>query len=337
MFEAPDLGLGDEPDFGGVPATSAAPAHDEGPDMPEPAWPGEGSGVMFEPDLGGPLGSPDSLLASPNTASPAGGHAEDAGTNGHHETPGISWDAPADEDLEVDLTGALDAIGTTPTVSVNDALGKAVSRPVRPDGAQNAAGPGAGPMAGMTGTGTALAAEQIAPVMGEIRINPKASSPEPGSADVIGEPDHAELDAAFEELREQAAGELAKLPQHDKAARLMRMGETYLSAGMMDEARTALEQASGDPRFRFRAMAALGRLYRRHNQPVEALRWLEQAAEASAPSADDGRALLYDLADTLERTGEGTRALATWLDLLAEQDDYRDVRARVDRLVRTQS
>ena len=114
----------------------------------------------------------------------------------------------------------------------------------------------------------------------------------------------------------------------------MRMGETYLAAGMMDEARTALEQAAADPRFRFRAMAALGRLYEHHDQPVEALRWLEQAAEASAPNADDGRALLYDLADTLkQRRG---RALATWLDLLSEQDDYRDVRSRIDRLVRTQ-
>jgi hypothetical protein len=306
--------------------------------MPEPAWPGEGSGVMFEPDLGGPLGSPDSLLASPDTASPLGAHAEDAGANGHHdEVPGISWDAPADDDLEVDLTGALDAIGTTPTVSVNDALGKAVSRPVRPEGAQNAAGPAAGGQpSAMTGAGTALATESVVLVMGEIEISPDASSPEAG-ADAAGARDDAELDAAFDLLREQAAGELAKLPQHDKAARLMRMGETYLSAGMMDEARSALEQASADPRFRFRAMAALGRLYRRHNQPVEALRWLEQAAEAAAPNADDGRALLYDLADTLERTGEGTRALATWLDLLAEQDDYRDVRTRIDRLVRTQS
>src|SRR5581483_10136011 len=107
------------------------------------------------------------------------------------------------------------------------------------------------------------------------------------------------------------------------------------AAGMIDEARGALEQASQDPRFRFQALAALGRLYKRNDAP-EALRWLERAAEASAPSADEGRALLYDLADTLERTGEGTRALAVWLDLLADQEDYRDVRGRVDRLVQGQ-
>ena len=310
--------------------------------MPEPAW-GEGSGVMFEPDLGGPLGgSADSQLASPGQAP---SFAEPgSGGNGHHEAPaGLSWDAPPppDDDSEVDLTGALDAIGTTPTVSVNDALGKAVSRPTRPEGIQNAAGPAAGqvpsqapgqapgPMAGQSaGAGTAKAsAPEETPVLGEITFAPNAT----------GAPGEPELDQAFESLREKVADELAQLPQHDKAARLMRMGETYQAAGMLDEARTALEQASADPRFRFRAMAALGRLYRRHNQPVEALRWLEQAAEASAPNADDGRALLYDLADTLERTGEGTRALAAWLDLLADQDDYRDVRSRVDRLVRTQT
>jgi hypothetical protein len=310
----PDLGLGDEPDFGSASSPSSSAPATDAPDMPEPAW-GDPSNVMFEPDLGGAFGSSDSVLASPDNGPAA---TPPQGTNGH-DTPGMSWDPPEPEedDLELDLTGALDAIGT-PTVSVNDALGKVVSRPVRPEGAQNLAG-------GPTGAGTALApaAEATAPVMvmGEIALE----NAEP------------ELDAAFEQLREQAAGELAKLPQHDKAARLMRMGETYLSAGMLEEARSALEQASADPRFRFRAMAALGRLFRRHNQPVEALHWLERAAEASAPDADAGRALLYDLADTLERTGEGTRALAAWLDLLAEQDDYRDVRSRVDRLVRTQS
>ncbi len=307
--------------------------------MPEPAWPGEGGGVMFEPDLGGVLGAPDDLLAAQTSGEAPRGtigdepmstsHAQDEGPNGHHGSHGVVLDESGDEgDLEVDLTGALDAIGK-PSVSINDALGKAVSRPGRPDGAQNAAG--AAP--GTTGAGMALAptpVENVEPVVGQI-------SPISAALDAAAEPSESELEAAFDGLIEQAAEELARLPGHDQAARLMRMAETYQGAGMIDEARAALEQAAADSRYRFQATAALGRLYRRLGDPTEALRWLEQAAEAPAPTADDGRALVYDLADTLERTGEGTRALATWLDLLAEQDDYRDVRSRIDRLVRTQS
>jgi tetratricopeptide (TPR) repeat protein len=374
-FEAPSLGLDDdEPDFDSVStsSTTTTPSNN-GPDMPEPAWPGDGTNVMFEPDLG--LGGLDDPLAAPSpSATPGSSPAPtfgdqlatlvDDSSNGHHAgSDSGSWQAAPDEslDLEVDLTGALDAIGLS---SVNDALGKVVSRPTRPDGAQNAAtggpassnaapsgsapsgaGPsGTGPSSGSPAPGSAApngglgagmklaptAGDSVAPadtpaefVLGTVRV-------ETGTLDA-SEP---ELDAVFEELREQAATDLAQLPQRDQSTRLLQMADTYLAAGMIDQARGALEQAAGDPRHRFKAMAALGRLYRRQDDPTEALRWLEQAAEAPAPSADDGRALLYDLADTLERTGEHTRALATWLDLLAEQEDYRDVRARVDRLVR---
>jgi tetratricopeptide (TPR) repeat protein len=359
-FEMPSLGLDDdEPDFGSVSNSTATmpantPAVHDTPDMDEPAW-GEGANVMFEPDLG--LGGPDDLLAAPAPGSkpgsapaptlgdPLSGLTDDA-SNGHHAgSDSGSWQAPADDslDLEVDLTGALDAIGSS---SVNDALGKAVSRPARPDGAQNAAGGPAtsGSTAGAApgGNGGAAAGMKLAPTPGD-SVTPAAPAPTAPvlgaiAVDTTGGIDTAEpeLETVFEELRDQAAADLAQLSQKDQATRLLQMADTYLAAGMIDNARVALEQAAGDPRHRFKAMAALGRLYRRQNDPTEALRWLEQAAEAPAPSADDGRALLYDLADTLERTGEHTRALATWLDLLADQEDYRDVRARVDRLVRAE-
>jgi hypothetical protein len=321
-------------------APSASP-HNDGPDMPEPAWPGETSGVMFEPDLGGPLGAPDELLTAPTPDGTSGVTIADLPSldenrNGHHpSTPGSTWEPPADHapDLEVDLTGALNAI-VKPSVSINDALGATVSRPARPDGgtAQNSAAPGAG-----AGTALAPVANGVAPAAGDISIAEGQAEPVMGHVETDAASAEPELDAVFDSLRDQAADQLAQMPQRDQATRLLRMADTYQAAGMIDQARAALEQAAQDPRYRFRAMASLGRLIRKHGEPHDALRWFEQAAEAPAPSPDDGRALLYDLADTLERTGESTRALAVWLDLLAEQDDYRDVRSRIDRLVRTQS
>ncbi len=313
MFDEPPLDF-DEPDFGSHNA-APAPSH-------EPSWPSDGGNSMFEPDLGGGLDGPDDLLAGPGGGSgPTIGElpTQPESPNGHRPTsPSTSWEPPADHspDLEVDLTGALNAI-VKPSVTINDALGATVSRPAR-------SGPETGAQNSAAGTGAALAPAADA-VAAESVL---------GHAEAI-EQSEPELDAAFDSLRAQAKTQLSKLPSAEQVTKLLKMAETYQAAGMIDEARGALEQASQDPRFRFQALAALGRLYKRNDAP-EALRWLERAAEASAPSADEGRALLYDLADTLERTGEGTRALAVWLDLLADQEDYRDVRGRVDRLVQGQ-
>jgi tetratricopeptide (TPR) repeat protein len=152
-----------------------------------------------------------------------------------------------------------------------------------------------------------------------------------------GDGDEDDLESVFEGLRERAADSLAEMPQTDQSLRLLGMADTYQAAGMMDEARAALEQAAADPRYRFRAALALGRLFWREGRASDALGWLEQASEAPAPTPDDGRAVLYELAEKLEETGENTRALAVLLDLVAEQEDYRDARARIERLVRLQA
>jgi lipopolysaccharide biosynthesis regulator YciM len=83
---------------------------------------------------------------------------------------------------------------------------------------------------------------------------------------------------------------------------------------------------------RFEAASLLGRLYKERGEASAAIEWLERAAEAPAPTVDDGRALLYDLATTLEEAGETARALAVFLELQAEGTEYRDVAARTERL-----
>jgi lipopolysaccharide biosynthesis regulator YciM len=106
---------------------------------------------------------------------------------------------------------------------------------------------------------------------------------------------------------------------------------------MFDEARAALEQVATDSRYRFRAAAALGRLFWQQGDADASLRWMELASEAPAPDREAGRALMYELGEKLEQTGETTRALAVFLELLGEQEDYRDVRQRVDKLSRVQA
>src|SRR5690606_26673939 len=94
------------------------------------------------------------------------------------------------------------------------------------------------------------------------------------------------------------------------------------------------ERASGEPRTRFAAAQALAELHRSRGQMDEAVRWYEAAAEAPVPDAADRRAVLYDLAESLEARGEHERALGVLLDLLSQVEDYRDARARLDRLLR---
>jgi tetratricopeptide (TPR) repeat protein len=117
----------------------------------------------------------------------------------------------------------------------------------------------------------------------------------------------------------------------------MKLARTYLEMGMIEEATSSLKTAARSPRHRFEAASRLGRLYKEHGDIPHAIEWLERAAEAPAPGTEDGRALLYDLGVALEEAGENTRALAVFLELLAESGDYQDVSARADRLTRVQT
>jgi TPR repeat protein len=107
--------------------------------------------------------------------------------------------------------------------------------------------------------------------------------------------------------------------------------------GMIEDAVSALEAAARSPRQRFDAASMLGRLHLEQQQTAKAVEWFERAAEAPAPTADAGRALLYDLASTLESAGEGSRALAVFVELEAESRGYRDVVARIDQLSKVQA
>jgi len=136
------------------------------------------------------------------------------------------------------------------------------------------------------------------------------------------------LDEVFQDFRH----EVSKQSGVDQSLQHMTIARTYLEMGLIDEAIPALRTAAKSTRLRFEAASALGRLYKERGDAGAAIEWLERAAEAPAPTVDDGRALLYDLAATLEEAGETARALAVFLELQAEGTEYRDVAARTERL-----
>ena len=123
----------------------------------------------------------------------------------------------------------------------------------------------------------------------------------------------------------------------DAAAEQYRLAVTYVEMSMPDDAIKALEIAARSPRQRFDAASMLGRLYLERNDQSHAIEWLERAAEAPAPTPDAGRALLYDLATTLETVGEHARALAVFVELESESGGYRDVAGQIQRLSKAQA
>jgi tetratricopeptide (TPR) repeat protein len=163
------------------------------------------------------------------------------------------------------------------------------------------------------------------------------ADPEPEVEPDVAAADGGQLDTVFSGMRGKALQDTSALPPGDHAARNFRVGQTYAAAAMLKEAADAFEKAARDPRYRFRSAQSLGRLYRKHGMLTEAVEWLDIASEAPAPKIDEHRSALYELADALETTGEHTRALAVLLDLVAEQSDYRDARARIERLSRVKA
>lgn len=161
-------------------------------------------------------------------------------------------------------------------------------------------------------------------VLGDLRMGDAPPPPPPAPQD---------LDRVFAGLRSDAAREDAA----DEAGEHMALARTYLEMGMKAEAVDPLETAARSPNCRFEAAGTLGRLARERGDLLRAVDWLEQAAEVPPPSVEEGRALLYDLGATLESAGESARALAVFLELQADADNYRDVAVRAARLARSET
>jgi tetratricopeptide (TPR) repeat protein len=146
-------------------------------------------------------------------------------------------------------------------------------------------------------------------------------------------PSRDTLGDVFEDFRNEAGRQNSA----DQSAQHMTLARTYFEMGMQDEAIASLKTASKAPRFRFEAAALLGRIYEQRAEMPQAIEWLERAAEAPAPSADAGRALLYNLGMLVEQSGDTARALAVYLELQSEAGDYRDVPERIERLARVET
>ena len=141
------------------------------------------------------------------------------------------------------------------------------------------------------------------------------------------------LEDVFERMRSEAARDQAA---SDVSAQLDE-AMAHVREGRDDEAIAMLQAVARVPAARFRAAAQLGGVYLRRGDRAKAIEWMERAAEAPAPSPEEGAGLLYQLAASLEGIGESARALAVLLELEADTPGYRDVRERISTLTQVQA
>jgi tetratricopeptide (TPR) repeat protein len=144
--------------------------------------------------------------------------------------------------------------------------------------------------------------------------------------------DGLDIDGVFEHFRNEASLRAGLID----AERDYERGVALREAGQIEESIQALRASSRAPQQRFRAAAALGRIYQQRNDLSQAIEWFERAAEAPPSSPDESFALFYELAESLESVGEVARALAICLELQAEAGRNRDLSERIAQLSRAQ-
>jgi tetratricopeptide (TPR) repeat protein len=136
------------------------------------------------------------------------------------------------------------------------------------------------------------------------------------------------LQSVFNEMRARARETEDAAIAHER----FDLAQYHLRDGNEAAAMTELREAAKAPVLRFAAAAQLGRLLAARSAFGEAVEWLERAAAVPPVTPDEGLAVLYELADSLERSGEPERALAVFIELQAQRRAYRDVAARIAAL-----
>jgi tetratricopeptide (TPR) repeat protein len=139
------------------------------------------------------------------------------------------------------------------------------------------------------------------------------------------------LESFFEELRGKVARD-----QETRAREQLDRGLEHLADNRVDEAIASLEEASRMPAMRFEASSHLARLSLGRGDLQAAVDWMERALEAPAPAVEGRLEIMYDLADTLARQGEASRAMALFMEVDSESSGYRDVRERIAHLSHTE-
>ena len=163
-------------------------------------------------------------------------------------------------------------------------------------------------------------------------VPPAASALAVPSAPAQVPSDSAHAPASMEDVFRHLRDDVQHRPPAEAAELSYQRGKALYEAGAVADSVEPLRVAARLPALRHAAASLLARIFREQQQFDEAIEWLGHAADAPVRTDTERHAVLLQLADLLEVTGESTRALAVCLELQSEAGDYGDLRTRILRL-----
>jgi tetratricopeptide (TPR) repeat protein len=140
----------------------------------------------------------------------------------------------------------------------------------------------------------------------------------------------------FEEFRMEAEGDSATA--HEDYETHYNMATAYKEMDLLDEAIREFQvaagltsSADGTPRY-FQCCNMLGHCFAEKGMPQAAVTWFKKGLDAPGRTAEETKALKYELGAAYEQMGELKNAVTAFTDVYGVDIGYRDIGARLESL-----
>lgn len=145
-------------------------------------------------------------------------------------------------------------------------------------------------------------------------------------------------DDRLRRLRREAQGfqlaEFQRRVRHNPTDMGLRfkLGRALFKEGQIDDAIQHFQLAVKDPKHKVPTLQALGRAFAQKGLTDLAIKQFNEAAEKVGGMTDLKKEILFELAEIHEKTEQKDQAVAVYQQILEADINYRDVRARLDRM-----
>jgi tetratricopeptide (TPR) repeat protein len=182
------------------------------------------------------------------------------------------------------------------------------------------------------GVNTNAAADKVSEAFGDIEIQQLAVAP----AAQVGSGIDSGLAEIFEEFRMEAEGESASANEDYETH--YNMATAYKEMDLLDEAIREFQiaagltgSAAGTTRY-FQCCNMLGHSFLQKGMPQAAVLWFKKGLDAPGRSAEEYKALQYELGAAYEAMGDLTRAVAAFTEVYGVDVSYRDIADKLESL-----
>jgi tetratricopeptide (TPR) repeat protein len=141
-------------------------------------------------------------------------------------------------------------------------------------------------------------------------------------------PYERELSGIVEEFKK----DLRTKVEEDDAGTHYQLGLAFMGQGLVGEAVGELTQASKDKKIALDCFSLIGLCHKQRRNYGEAEKWLKKALGEVRDGTDQYYALLFELAEILEESGDREKAVALFREIRDWNPGYRGISARLESL-----